>query len=145
MNTAFTQQIVNLVMVGDKDITENVTEAHSFIVVKKYPDYFQRLDYKIGAPLERSKSYSDSTLTVLQGNYYEYDIDGRITQSGSYKDNLKVDDWYYYNDTGKVILEEKYVVRHFMKTLTPRLNPTSPVVLKNSLYDCSQLVFHFFQ
>ncbi|MFM2327176.1 MAG: hypothetical protein RIR31_1378, partial [Bacteroidota bacterium] len=39
------QKIVNLVLVDDNGVTENIKEAHSFIVVKKYPDNFQRLDY----------------------------------------------------------------------------------------------------
>lgn len=113
------QEIVNLVLVGDKGVTENIKEAHSFIVVKKYPGSYQRLDYKMGAPLERLRSYSDSTLEVLHGNYYEYASDGRIAQSGVYQNNLKEDDWYYYNDTGKVILEEKYENGVLIKTINP--------------------------
>lgn len=119
INSVNAQEIVNLVLVGDNGITKDIKEAHSFIVVKKYPDSYQRLDYKIGAPLERLRSYSDSTLKVLQGNYYEYTADGRIAKSGFYQNNLKEDDWYHYNDTGKVILEEKYVNGVLIKTINP--------------------------
>lgn len=119
INSVNAQEIVNLVLVGDNGITKDIKEAHSFIVVKKYPDSYQRLDYKIGAPLERLRNYSDSTLTVLQGNYYEYTADGRIAKSGFYQNNLKEDDWYQYDDTGKVILEEKYVNGVLIKTINP--------------------------
>lgn len=113
------QAIVNLVLVGDKGITENSKEAHSFIIVKKYPDKFERLDYKIGAPLKKLRSYSDAELKVLEGSYYEYAEDGSIAQSGYYKNNLKEKSWYYYNDTGKVILEEIYEQGVLIKTTNP--------------------------
>ena len=115
----FSQEIVNFVLVGDKGATENIKEAHSFIVVKKYPDGFKRLDYKIGAPLQTFRSYTDSTLTILQGSYYEYSLAGTVAKSGYYLNNLKEKDWYYYNDTGKVILEEKYEQGILVKTINP--------------------------
>lgn len=55
--SAFAQQIVNLVLVGEKGITEDIKEALSFIVIKQYPNGFQRLDYNIGLPLERARIY----------------------------------------------------------------------------------------
>lgn len=116
---AFSQEIVNLVLVGKNGITENIKEAHSFIVVKKYPECFQRLDYKLKGPLQKLRSYSDSTLKVLQGPFYEYAPAGTITKSGYYINNLKEKDWYYYNDTGKVILEEEYERGVLVKTIDP--------------------------
>jgi periplasmic protein TonB len=113
------QEIVNFVLVGDKGITQNINEAHSFIVIKKYPGNYQRLDYKIGAPLETLRSYSDSTLEILQGNYYAYTPDGKIALSGYYHNNLKEKNWYYYNDTGKVILEDKFVKGVLIETINP--------------------------
>jgi len=35
INNINAQEIVNFVLVGDKGITENIKEAHSFIVIKK--------------------------------------------------------------------------------------------------------------
>lgn len=116
---SFSQEIVDLVLVGDNGITEDIKKAHSFVLVKKYPDCFQRLDYKLNAPLQKLRSYSDSTLTVLQGNYYEYDANGAITIKGHYQNNLKDDYWYYYNDTAKVIREEKYLAGVLIKTINP--------------------------
>jgi protein TonB len=104
----FAQQIVNLVLVGDDGITENIKKAHSYIVVKKYPDGFKRLDYKKNAPLQKLKSFSDSSLTVLQGIYLEYWPNGYISKSGYYDNNLKEKDWYTYNESGKQLLLEKY-------------------------------------
>ncbi len=104
----FSQQIVNLVLVGNDGVTENIKKAHSVIVVKKYPEGFKRLDYKIGAPLQKLRSFSDSTLTVLQGSYFEYGQNGYAVKSGYYMNNLKEKDWYYYNENGKEMLKEKY-------------------------------------
>jgi TonB family protein len=116
---AFAQQIVNLVLVGDKGITEDIKEAHSFVIVKQYPGAFQRLDYKIGAPLERLRTYSDSNLAVLNGPFYEYSFKGALTVSGEYINNLKEKKWFYYNDTGKVILEQHYEHGVLIETVNP--------------------------
>lgn len=115
----FSQEIVNLVMVGKDGITENIKKANSFIVVKKYSDGFKRLDYPVHAPLKKLRSYSDSSLTVLQGAYYEYAADGAIAISGYYDNNLKHKDWYTYNDTGKVILIEKFSNGFLTETINP--------------------------
>jgi hypothetical protein len=116
---AYSQEIINLVFVGKNGITESIKEAHSFIVVKKYPDGFKRLDYTVHAPLLKLKSYSDSLLTVLQGAYYEYAPDGAIAISGYYENNAKHKDWYTYDDTGKVILIEKYNNGTLIETINP--------------------------
>lgn len=115
----FAQQIVNLVLVGDKGITEDIKEAHSFVLVKQYPKGFQRLDYKMGAPLERLRTYSDSNLTVLNGPFYEYSFSGALTLSGEYINNLKEKKWLYYNDTGKVILEQYYEHGILIESVNP--------------------------
>lgn len=117
--TASSQEIINLVLVGENGITENIKEANSFIVVKKYPDGFKRLDYPVHAPLIKLKSYSDSLLTVLQGAYYEYAPDGAIAISGYYQNNAKHKDWYTYDDTGKVILIQKYNNGNLLETINP--------------------------
>jgi hypothetical protein len=57
--SAFSQDIVNMILVGKSGITEDIKEATSFIVIKEFPNYFQRLDYKIGLPMERMRTYSD--------------------------------------------------------------------------------------
>ncbi len=113
------QEVVNLILAGDKGATENIKEATAFIVVKKYSGYFQRLDYKLYAPLKKVRNYTDSTLSILQGNFYEYDANGAIKISGHYSDNLKDKDWYFYNDTGKVVLEEKYAQGNLVTSVNP--------------------------
>lgn len=77
------QQIVNYVFVGDEGATTNADDAHSFIIVKKYGERFQRLDYKISAPLVRERNYTDSSLTVLEGNYNFYNPAGELIESGN--------------------------------------------------------------
>lgn len=118
-SSAFAQEIVNVVLVGKNGITEDIKEAHSFIVIKKYPNSFQRLDYKRGAPLVRLRSYSDSSLKILDGPFYEYTTNGTLSNSGYYSNNLKTKSWYTYNDTGKVILEQKYEQDVLVKTIDP--------------------------
>lgn len=113
------QEIVNMVLVGKNGITTKIKETQSFVVVKKYPDGFKRLDYPMHAPLKKLRSYSDSSLTVLQGAYYEYAADGAIAISGYYENNLKHKDWFTYNDTGKVILIEKYTNGILTETINP--------------------------
>jgi hypothetical protein len=117
---SFSQQIIKQVLINRKGgVTENREEAYSFIAIKKYPGYLQQLHYKIAGPLQKVESFSDSTFTVLQGSYYEYDVNGRITISGYYQNNVKEKDWYYFDDTAKVIKEEKYKAGILIKTINP--------------------------
>ena len=102
------QQVVNNVFVGDNGITTNVDEAHSFIIVKKYGQRFQRLDYKINAPLVKERNYSDSSLSVLEGAYNFYNVDGVLIESGNYKENLKDGVWKHFDNENKLILEENF-------------------------------------
>lgn len=113
------QTLVNLILVGENGVTEDITKATNFIVIKKYPTNFQRLDYKFHILLIKSKTYSDSILTVLQGRYYKNYGSGRILKSGHYLNNQKDKDWLYYNDTAKVILKEKYKNGILINTVYP--------------------------
>ncbi len=113
------QEITNLVMIGNEGVTKDVRKAVSFVVIKRYPDFFQRLDYKMRGPLVKLRTYSDSTLGTLEGPTYEYDLNGNISVHGYYKNNLKEKKWYYYNDTGKVILQERYEQGVLVQTINP--------------------------
>jgi hypothetical protein len=114
------QEITNFLLVGDKGITEDIKEAHSFIVVKRLPDNrYERLDYKMHAPLIKLKTYSDSSLRNLSGRYLEYFTNGFIRIKGYYTNNVKDSIWYSYNDTGKVILKEEYSMDTLIKAENP--------------------------
>lgn len=103
------QAIVNVVLVGDKGVTEDVKEATSFIVIKQYPgNIFERLDYKMSAPLIKLRTYNDSLLTQLQGAYIEYYTNGFIHVKGQYENNMKAGEWYYYSTDDKHQLTETY-------------------------------------
>jgi hypothetical protein len=119
LNICFSQEIVNLVMVSKNEVTENVKEADAFIIVKKIGNYFQRLDYKMHAPLVKERNYTDSTLTILQGKYYEYDDNGILNLTGEYENNFKENTWNIYNDTGKVVLQKKYLHDLLIETVNP--------------------------
>jgi hypothetical protein len=119
LDNCFSQEIVNVVMVDKNGITENAKDADAFIIVKKFDNHFQRLDYKMHAPLVKERNYTDSTLTILQGKYYEYDANGILSLIGEYENNLKENTWNIYNDTGKVILQEKYKNGLLIETIDP--------------------------
>lgn len=119
LNICFAQEIVNLVMVGKDGVTENPKEAEGFIVVKKVGSHFQRLDYKMHAPLIKERNFTDSSLTVLDGKFYEYHSNGLVSLSGEYENNLKEKTWSIYNDTGKIVLQKKYLNDVLIETIDP--------------------------
>ena len=93
---------------GDKGVTKNIDEAHSFIIVKKYGKRFQRLDYKINAPLVKERNYSDSSLKLLEGSYNFYNADGSLIHTGNYKNNLEYGSWYHFDKQNNLISEKKF-------------------------------------
>lgn len=114
------QGIIKILLIGDKGPTKEIKEAKSFISVKKYPNgSVELLDYKMRGPLKKATTYTDITLKELDGPYYEYDVNGAIKLRGSYTNNLKEDEWLYFNDTGKVILKEKYRQGALIETINP--------------------------
>ena len=119
LHFCYAQQTVNLVFVNKNSITENVKEADAFIVIKKFDTHFQRLDYKMHAPLLKERNYTDSTLTVLDGRYCEYHINGMLRLHGEYVNNFKENTWYNYNDTGKCILQKKYLHNDLIEIIDP--------------------------
>ena len=89
------QEIINIVLVGDKGVTEDIKETKYFIVIKAFPNsVFQRLEYKMHAPMQKLKTYSDSSLEVLNGDYYEYAGNGSLYIKGYYSNDLKDKSWY---------------------------------------------------
>ncbi|HPH91074.1 MAG TPA: energy transducer TonB [Ferruginibacter sp.] len=114
------QEVVNIVLVGTNGVTEDIKEATSFVAVKTYPgNTFERLDYKMGGPLIKLRTYNDSNLSILDGSYIEYDEKGNIFLTGTYSDNKKNGDWLYYNDTGKVMLTRVFEHDSLIKTVEP--------------------------
>ena len=114
------QEIVNIILVGDEGITEDIKKAHSFIAIKKYSEnLFERLDYKLGAPLVKLRSYGDSNLTILNGPYLEYYPSGELNIKGQYENTFREGDWYYYNDSGKSLQTEKYTKGKLIATNPP--------------------------
>lgn len=123
------QTVVNLVLLNQGKITEDIKEATHFILVKDMNGIFERNDYKLRGPLIRVQNYSDSNLSILNGRYYQYAEDGSLEYSGQYKENRKEGDWFIYNDTGKVILQENYENGVLVKTI----NPDSVKKIKDTL------------
>ena len=69
--------------------------------------------------MQKLKTYSDSLLEVLNGDYYEYAGNGSLYIKGYYSNDLKDKSWYYYNDTGKVVQERKYDNGKLLQTINP--------------------------
>src|SRR5688572_28395047 len=113
------QEIINIVMVGDEGITEDAAKAHSFIVIKSLGDHLERLDYKKGGPVVKIRTYKDSLLQILDGRHLEYFPSGYIHYFGHYTMNRKSGDWRTFNDTGKIILTEKYQNDILIKSENP--------------------------
>lgn len=102
------QQVTNLILVGPEGVTDDVKKAQNFIVVKSYPEHYERMDYKMSGPLIKLRSYKDSVLKILDGRYFEYRPNGKILYSGHYSENKKHDRWFTYDDTGKVIISQRF-------------------------------------
>lgn len=104
------QKITNLILVGTNGVTEDVKQAHSFILVKELPNHgFERYDYKVHGPLVKLKTYKDTAMTVLDGRYLDYYPSGYLRVWGHYLSNQKTGSWYTYNESGEGILIEKYL------------------------------------
>ena len=117
---ATAQEIVNYAYVGDAGITEDIKAAHSLIVIKQYPNnVFERLDYQLNAPLKMLRTYSDSSITTLNGKYLKYNKSGGIQVSGQYANNGKTGEWAYFNDSSKKILTETYVNNQLVTSVNP--------------------------
>ena len=139
-STLQAQQIVNYVFVSDKGVTTNIDEAHSFIIVKKYGKRFQRLDYKINAPLVKERNFSDSSLSILEGSFNLYNSDGTLIESGNYKNNLKDGSWYRFDDQSKMISEEKFQDGILLSTIAD-FSPKEESVKQESFIDKREAVF----
>ncbi|MFT3908908.1 MAG: TonB family protein [Ferruginibacter sp.] len=77
-------------------------------------------------PVISVQTFSDASLTVLQGFNLMYDTKGRLTLAGYYTNNQKDRTWYYYNDTFKVIKKEIYAAGDLLETIDPDMIPNSP-------------------
>lgn len=115
------QQVTNIVLVdANGTITEDLKQTASFIVVKAFPQgVYQRLDYKMHAPIQKLRTFSDSLLQVLDGDFFEYAPNGSLYIKGFYTNNQKDQTWYYYNDTGKVVVKYKYSNGNFLEAINP--------------------------
>ncbi|MEO6669612.1 MAG: energy transducer TonB [Ferruginibacter sp.] len=115
------QEIVNIVYVDSSNkITEDIKQMRFFILIKKIPGGgFERLNYKLHAPLQSVQTYSDSSLTVLEGRNLIYDSNGNLILLGYYSNNKRAKSWYHYNDTFKVIREDIYEDGALVQTIDP--------------------------
>ncbi len=119
-STLWCQVITNVIFVGKKGATEKIKEAHSFILVKKYPGgLFERKDYMLKGPLKTMRTYSDSSMKVLHGMYCSYKLNGSIDLLGYYRDGKKENKWYHFNDTGKVVLVETFLADSLINSEAP--------------------------
>ena len=96
-------------MADDKGITTNKNKAKYLIVVKMYSDTaFERVDYHFAGTIKQKVTFRDSTLTVLNGYYADFNDKGYISSEGQYQQNKKEGSWYLYDDTAHAQFEYKY-------------------------------------
>ncbi len=108
-STTWSQTITNVIFVGEKGVTKNIKDAHSFIIVKKYSTgLFERKDYDLRGPLKIMRTYRDSSMQELQGMYGSYRPSGFLELFGYYKAGKKENKWLHFNDSGKVVLVETF-------------------------------------
>ena len=128
------QEITNLIFVSSKGVTDNVKEAESFILIKKYPSgSFERKDYKLYGPLKQMKTYSDSSLSILNGIYCTYAVNGYIQVLGHYLNNKKDGYWLKFDEKGKTLVTEKYLSDSLVESKIPDTTDETKIVpLKQS-------------
>ena len=104
------QKIANIVWADDNGvITTDLEKAAYLIVVESFGDTaFQRLDYNFDGPRQRKRTYKDANLTILNGEYADYNEKGYLSSRGNYVNNKKEGDWYVFDDTASAIFEYKY-------------------------------------
>lgn len=119
------QLVTNVILVNGDSVTNDITKAESFIIIKQFPKTFERLDYKKDGPMLKLRSYKDSNLAILEGRYFEYRLNGTMLYEGNYKDNEKSGDWLTYNDTGKAIRHLKYEKNLLMATIDHEIADTT--------------------
>jgi TonB family protein len=106
---SWSQTVTNVIFIGNKGATKHIKQAHSFIIVKKYPTgLFERKDYNLRGPLKIMRTYSDSSMQELHGMYGSFRPNGFLELFGSYKAGKKENKWFHFNDTGKVVLVETF-------------------------------------
>ncbi len=76
--------------------------------------YILKIYYPEKKTMTSRMEYSDSQLTILNGNYASYDDDGKLQFEGLFSKNEKVGEWKHYNrgtetirEKGNYILGEK--------------------------------------
>lgn len=54
------------------------------------------------------RTYNDTNMSNLNGKFLKYYESGILGLNGQYNNNEKNGDWFYYNNSGKIIIKETY-------------------------------------
>jgi len=107
--STFAQKILGAVMTDDNGITNNQQKAKFLVVEKQINDSaFEKLEYNFSGPMINRGTFKDKALTILNGEYADYHINGYLATTGHYNNNKKDGLWYIYDDTAKAITEYKF-------------------------------------
>ncbi|MFN4083536.1 MAG: toxin-antitoxin system YwqK family antitoxin [Bacteroidia bacterium] len=66
------------------------------------------LEYKFLRDPQNGEILKDTTIAVKNGPYLMYHPNGKLAESGHYKQNKKSGNWKYYNKSGELIKTEDY-------------------------------------
>ena len=76
--------------------------------VKKNDTCWQFDTYNMFGPIISSEQYKDEKGTEANGSSFYYNKKGEVDSAGDFNKGFQHGTWYYFNDTGKVIMKKNY-------------------------------------
>ena len=94
----------------DENFKGTTTEkARYFMHTVKIADTCWQFDtYHLFGPMISSEQFKDEAGSEANGFFYYYNKKGTLDSSGKYNSGFQNGEWYYFNDTGKVVMKKDY-------------------------------------
>ena len=92
-----------------KPVTNNDSAKFFTSVIKISDTCWQWDTYQMFGPLVTSEQFKDHDGTIMHGRFIQYHSDGYIDSTGTLVNGLANGDWFFFNDTGKFVLQKQYV------------------------------------
>ena len=99
-----------------KNITDFKKTSY-FIRVRYVNDTSWKIDtYWNAGPMQMSETCKDSKGQTRHGQYAAYRKSGYLDSAGKYVNGQMADDWDYYNDTGRIVMQKTFDNGALIKT-----------------------------